>query len=55
MRRRKMSPPITEAYPRGYLVTKSFTFTLVAAGIHSPELDVRFAWFICERCGLADR
>ena len=31
---------ITEAYPRGYLVTKSFTFTLVAAGIHPPEIDV---------------
>ena len=43
---------ITEAYPRGYLVTKSFTFTLVAAGIHSPELDVRFAGSSARDAGL---
>ena len=31
---------ITEAYPRGYLVTTSFTFTVIAEGIHPPEIDV---------------
>lgn len=31
---------ITEAYPRGYLVTKSFTFTVKAVGIHPPEIGV---------------
>ena len=31
---------ITEAYRGGYLVTKSFTFTVVAVGIHPPEIDV---------------
>ena len=43
---------ITEAYPRGYLVTKSFTFTLVAAGIQPLEIDVMLGGTSARATGL---
>ena len=43
---------ITEAYRGGYLVTKSFTFTVVAVGIHPPEIDVMLGGSSARGAGL---
>ncbi len=43
---------ITEAHRGGYLVTKSFTFTVVAAGIHPPEIDVMLGGSSARGAGL---
>ena len=43
---------ITEAYPRGYLVMKSFTFTLVATGIQPLEIDVMLGGTSARATGL---
>ena len=43
---------ITEAHRGGYLVTKSFTFTVVAEGIHPPEIDVMLGGSSARGAGL---